>query len=293
MSLKIERDTVQQTISNVAQGHSQQHHGHKSIVGATAAAITEAASGNLPGTSGKHPISEVVGTAITGGRQNAGTKGYLAAYIKQLEDHPLRTKMLTAGTLAGTQELIASWLAKDRNKHGNYFTSRVPKMATYGALVSAPLGHFLIWFLQKTFKGRTSLKAKIMQILVSNLLIAPIQNTVYLTAMALIAGARTFHQVRATVRVGFWKVMRVSWITSPICLAFAQKFLPENAWVPFFNLVSFVIGTYINTVTKKKRLAALRKKHFGDGGRTAGGGGSTIGGGRPEDYPPMGPNPPY
>lgn len=110
--------------------------------------------------------------------------------------------------------------------------------------------------------------------------------------MALIAGARTVHQVRATVRIGFWKVMKVSWITSPICLAFAQKFLPDQLWVPFFNLVSFVIGTYINTVTKKKRLAALRKKHFGSGG------GPGVGG-RPEDYPPMGPpgpmgpNPPY
>lgn len=80
--------------------------------------------------------------------------------------------MLTAGTLAGTQEFLASWLAKDRNKHGNYFTSRVPKMAAYGALVSAPLGHFLIWILQKTFKGRTSLKAKILQILVSNLIVS-------------------------------------------------------------------------------------------------------------------------
>jgi len=113
--------------------------------------------------------------------------------------------------------------------------------------------------------------------------------------MALIAGARTFHQVRATVRVGFWKVMRVSWITSPICLAFAQKFLPESTWVPFFNLVSFVIGTYINTVTKKKRLAALRKKHFGDGRPGNQGPGSSIGGPIPptQDYPPLGPNPPY
>jgi Mpv17 / PMP22 family len=117
--------------------------------------------------------------------------------------------------------------------------------------------------------------------------------------MALIAGAHTYHQVRATVKVGFWKVMRVSWITSPICLAFAQKFLPDQLWVPFFNVVSFVIGTYINTITKKKRLAALRKKHFGDNRGNIG---------RPEDYPPnmggpsqgpyqgpggMGPNPNY
>lgn len=110
--------------------------------------------------------------------------------------------------------------------------------------------------------------------------------------MSLIAGARTFHQVKATVRVSFWRVMRVSWITSPICLAFAQKFLPEHTWVPFFNLVSFIIGTYINTIAKKKRLTALRKKHFGEGGRGSGGN-SAVGGPRPEDYPPLGPNPPY
>lgn len=253
----------------------------------------------IPGTSGKHPITAAIGTAITGGKENAGTKGYLMAYIKELEENPLRTKMLTAGTLAGLQEVLASWLAKDRNKNGHYFTSRVPKMATYGALVSAPMGHFLIWLLQKTFKNRTSLKSKILQILVSNLIVAPIQNSVYLVAMALIAGAKTFHQVKATVRVGFWKVMKVSWITSPICLAFAQKFLPDHLWVPFFNLVSFIIGTYINTVTKKKRLAALRKKHFGGGAGDRGDrGGGSVASARPEDYPhaphaPLGPNPHY
>ncbi len=78
--------------------------------------------------------------------------------------------------------------------------------------------------------------------------------------MAVIAGARTWHQIRATVRAGFMPVMKVSWITSPIALAFAQKFLPEQTWVPFFNIVAFCIGTYINTHTKKKRLAALRKR---------------------------------
>jgi hypothetical protein len=97
---------------------------------------------------------------------------YHQAYIKQLESNPLRTKMLTAGTLAGAQELIASWLAKDRSKHNSYLTSRVPKMAAYGALVSAPLGHVLIWCLQKAFRGRTSLRAKILQILVSNLIVS-------------------------------------------------------------------------------------------------------------------------
>jgi hypothetical protein len=91
--------------------------------------------------------------------------------MKQLQSNPMRTKMLTSGTLAGLQELLGSWIARDKNQYGNYFTSRVPKMALYGAFVSAPLGHVLISILQRLFQGRTSLRAKILQILTSNLIV--------------------------------------------------------------------------------------------------------------------------
>ncbi|QDS77292.1 hypothetical protein FKW77_004387 [Venturia effusa] len=247
------------------------------VVDAGTATMAAGAHESLKG--GKHDLVHELGEAITKG---GGVNGYLAAYLKQLQSNPLRTKMLTSGTLSGGQELLASWIAHDKNKNGHYFTSRVPKMAMYGAFVSAPLGHVLISILQRIFAGRTSLKAKILQILASNLVIAPIQNSVYLIFMAIIAGARTFHQVRATVKAGFWPVMKVSWLTSPVCLAFAQKFLPQETWVPFFNIVGFVIGTYINSHTKKKRLAALRRKHYGEGGSS----GRASTSGRPDDsYP--------
>src|SRR4051812_15175957 len=84
------------------------------------------------------------------------------AYLRQLQSNPLRTKMLTSGTLSGLQEILASWIAHDKSKEGHYFTSRVPKMALYGAFISAPLGHVLISILQRVFAGRTSVKAKIL-----------------------------------------------------------------------------------------------------------------------------------
>ncbi|PGH13841.1 hypothetical protein AJ79_03409 [Helicocarpus griseus UAMH5409] len=221
----------------------------------------------------KDDLVHRVGDRLTGGKSKTG---YLEAYLEQLQSNPLRTKMLTSGTLFALQEFLASWIAHDKSKHGHYLNSRIPKMALYGSLISAPLGHMLIGILQKIFAGRTSLKAKILQILVSNLIISPIQNSVYLASMAIIAGARTFHQVKATVKAGFMPVMKVSWITSPLSLAFAQKFLPEHTWVPFFNIVGFIIGTYINAHTKKKRLEALRRKHYGSGKSVSG---------RSEDYP--------
>src|SRR5256885_10467927 len=96
--------------------------------------------------------------------------------MRQLKKNPLRTKMLTSGTLSAVQEVLASWLAHDKSKHGHYFSSRVPKMAAYGAFISAPLGHMLISILQWLFAGRTSVRAKIFQILVSNLVVSQKQS---------------------------------------------------------------------------------------------------------------------
>jgi len=136
-------------------------------------------------------IVHEVGERLTGGK---GQTGYLAvsiseerqpravlsflqqAYLQQLQSNPLRTKMLTSGSLAALQEVLASWIAKDKSKHGHYFSTRVPKMAAYGAFISAPLGHLLISILQRMFSGRTSLRAKILQILVSNLIVSIASN---------------------------------------------------------------------------------------------------------------------
>lgn len=80
--------------------------------------------------------------------------------------------MFTSGVLSALQELVASVCAGDKSKHGNYVNARMPKMAMYGALISAPLGHVLIGILQRLFKGKTTVKAKIWQILVSNLIVS-------------------------------------------------------------------------------------------------------------------------
>lgn len=64
MSVKFERDTIRQTTQ--------------------AAHNILPKNGPLPGTSGKHPLAETIGTALTGGAGNAGVKGYLAVRTPSL-----------------------------------------------------------------------------------------------------------------------------------------------------------------------------------------------------------------
>ena len=134
----------------------------------------------------------------------------LLAYLTQLSAHPLRTKVLTTGkfwphscvgsslthhyrcfpkgSLCFLQEVLGSHLANapvpQPAKDAPFFVhalarakvdTRAMKMALYGLLVSAPLGHVLVGQLQRAFAGRTGRAAKIGQVVASNLIVAPIQ----------------------------------------------------------------------------------------------------------------------
>lgn len=85
--------------------------------------------------------------------------------------------MLTTACFYGIEELVASWLARDMNEAGGYFTSRVPKLALYGAFVHVPLRDTLKWLLCVCFYGNTSLIACVLQIFILNFLVCNTSST--------------------------------------------------------------------------------------------------------------------
>jgi peroxisomal membrane protein 2 len=182
----------------------------------------------------------------------------LAKYLAQLQTHPLRTKALTSGAPSTTvtqalalnlpqaalsffQEILGSQLAgvpvkkPPKDAHPVFHVlarahvdTKALKMATYGLLVSAPLSHYLFGLLQKAFAGRSGPRAKVAQILASNVLISPIQTagehlgtfsarmacltvlaSAFLASMAVINGAKSTHEVIAMIKKGFVSVIRV------------------------------------------------------------------------------------
>lgn len=76
------------------------------------------------------------------------------------------------------------------------------------------MGHYLYASLDKLFAGKTGAFASILKLLVSNLVIAPIQNAVYLAAMAYIAGADARGIVQ-TLQTRLFGVMKMTWIVFP------------------------------------------------------------------------------
>ncbi|KZP10534.1 hypothetical protein FIBSPDRAFT_872506 [Athelia psychrophila] len=196
----------------------------------------------------------------------------LAKYLLQLATHPLRTKSATAGVLQLLQEVLGSNFAgtpitrppKNASTVSHVLAaaridSKSIGMGAYGAFVAAPLSHYLMGILQKAFAGKTSPAAKIGMILANNLFIAPIQTATFLASMAVLNGAKSWAEVKKTIKAGFFSVIRVTWIASPVLMVVAQKFIPVELWVPFFNIVAFVLGTYMNAKVKLLRMAAAKK----------------------------------
>ncbi|UKZ80293.1 hypothetical protein TrVFT333_008050 [Trichoderma virens FT-333] len=118
------------------------------------------------------------------------------------------------GALAGLRELYVSWLDEYYESHrSSSATLRLIMIAAYDTLINLPLGHFLIWAIQKTPSGHTSLWVKILQIIINLCQITPIQNFVYLAAMAYIAGARNYDQFYGTIQSRFFKLTWINWFT--------------------------------------------------------------------------------
>ncbi|KAI1826722.1 hypothetical protein F4861DRAFT_536768 [Xylaria intraflava] len=199
---------------------------------------------------------------------------------------------IQAFAFGGVQELVSSWLAKDRNKYGSYFTSRVLRMAIYEGLIGVTIGQALCWLVLKAFRGSTSFTAQMLQIVISSVVIVPLQKALSQVAMALSSGARTYHQVRVTVRVGAMPIMKSTLALYSYCIAVAYN-LPPHAWTVPFDIAFVFVDIYTNTGTKKKRLALLRKRFFGSGRPQPMAPPSPPPTEHPDDHPPIGPNPPY
>ena len=203
----------------------------------------------------------------------SGGMSPLQMYTDALRRRPVVTKMITNGVFLTVSEIIATNVSGLRpppvkstsplsdviavaNKAG--IDVKAAKMFIYATLINTPLSHVMTSTIQRLFTGRTSLQARVAQIVVYNLTVTLFMNTLTLVCMTYINGVRSADKIRSVVRATFWPVMRLSWSVQPILIAIAQSFLPAELWEPFFAFIRFLMNTYFNTIAKR-RLASEDK----------------------------------
>ncbi|CAL4970520.1 unnamed protein product [Urochloa decumbens] len=112
------------------------------------------------------------------GGKGEGSLAYRAwrEYLLQLQQHPLRTKMITAGCLAGVSDSVAQKLSG----YQKIEKRRLFLKMLFGFAYGGPFGHFLHKILDYIFQGKKDTKTIAKKVLLEQVTSSPWNNLLFL-----------------------------------------------------------------------------------------------------------------
>lgn len=164
-----------------------------------------------------------------------------ARYQDQLKGHPMRTKALTACTLAGLSDLIAQNITRaPLNRR------RSLAVALYGLLWSGPAGHCWQNLVQQLFKGKNDSNAIALKVMLDNLIFSPVMNLFFMTYMAAVVEGQSWSTSRSCIQVAFPAVQAQAWKLWPIVSFINYTYVPLRLRVLLINIVALFWSTFLN-----------------------------------------------
>ncbi|TYI66876.1 hypothetical protein E1A91_D09G257700v1 [Gossypium mustelinum] len=123
-------------------------------------------------------------------------------YLIQLQVHPLRTKAITAGCLAGCSDLIAQKISGVKRIQ----LRRLLLIMLYGFAYSGPFGHFLHKVMDIIFRGKKGSKT-----VAKKMTSSPWNNFFFMMYYGLVVEGRPWGLVRSKVRKDYPSVQLTAW----------------------------------------------------------------------------------
>ncbi|XP_008643876.1 peroxisomal membrane protein PMP22 isoform X2 [Zea mays] len=155
-----------------------------------------------------------VGRAGRGGKGDGGKgEGSLARrawrqYLLQLQQHPLRTKMITAGCLAGVSDSVAQKLSGFQKIEKR----RLLLKMLFGFAYGGPFGHFLHKILDYIFQGKKDTKTIAKKVLLEQVTSSPWNNILFLFYYGYVVERRPLKEVTTRVKKQYPSVQLSAWM---------------------------------------------------------------------------------
>ncbi|ORX56602.1 hypothetical protein BCR36DRAFT_402593 [Piromyces finnis] len=126
------------------------------------------------------------------------------------------------------------------------------RVGVYQLFIQCPINHLLRVIASKLFSCGEKKYSPILRFLFVTCVVSPIQISVNILCLAF-SNKKTPSEIKKCFTQHFTHILKLSLIYVPFSSQyFARTFLPRHCWVPFFNLSSFILGTYIKLIMKKK-----------------------------------------
>ncbi|KAG9253567.1 uncharacterized protein F5Z01DRAFT_657564 [Emericellopsis atlantica] len=182
----------------------------------------------------------------------------------------LLSKLIRSAALAAGEEVVASTITRVKEDSPG-FTSRVPKMAVYGALIDTTVTHLLFKCLGVVSEKMRGSIGPTLQLVLTFIIVTPIQKLTRLIMVAYTTGAKTYTRLKKTVKRVFLPSLAALGFLAPAMVAFAQIFLPEGARPLFFQYMALFIRVFDNVLVKKalRKIGKKEREREGDNRRTS------------------------
>ncbi|XP_010935998.1 peroxisomal membrane protein PMP22 [Elaeis guineensis] len=163
-------------------------------------------------------------------------------YLGQLQEHPLRTKAITSGVLAGCSDAIAQKISGIKKLQ----LRRLLLVMLYGFAYAGPFGHFLHKLMEIIFKGKKGKETVAKKVILEQVTASPWNNMFFMMYYGLVIEGRPFSSVRSKVRKDYPTVQLTAWKFWPIVAWVNYQYMPLQFRVLFHSFVASCWGVFLN-----------------------------------------------
>ncbi|KAL2495412.1 Peroxisomal membrane protein PMP22 [Forsythia ovata] len=176
----------------------------------------------------------------------------LQEYLIQLQHHPLRTKMITAGTLSAISDIVAQKLSGFQKLQ----LRRLLLKVIFGAAYLGPFGHFFHIFLDKIFKGKKDKKTVAKKVVLEQLTSSPWNNMLFMIYYGFVVEGRPWIHVKSKVKKEYPTVQYTAWTFWPVVGWVNHQYVPLQFRVIVHSVIACLWGIFLNL---RARSMALTK----------------------------------
>ncbi|XP_074272003.1 peroxisomal membrane protein PMP22-like [Silene latifolia] len=172
---------------------------------------------------------------------NPAKKG-LDGYMKQLQQHPLRTKAITAGVITAISDIVSQKLSGIQKIQ----IRRLLLKVLFGCAYLGPFGHFFHMLLDKIFKGKKDPKTVAKKVVFEQLTSSPINNILFMVYYGCVVEGRPWSQVKRKLKTDYPSVQLTAWTFWPVFGWINYQYVPLHLRVVFQSMIGFCWGIFLN-----------------------------------------------
>ncbi|XP_050213479.1 peroxisomal membrane protein PMP22 [Mercurialis annua] len=176
----------------------------------------------------------------------------LQQYLLQLQHHPLRTKVITAGFLSAVSDIVAQKLSGIQKLQ----LRRLLLKVLFGCAYHGPFGHYLHIILDKIFKGKKDTRTVAKKVVTEQLTSSPWNNLLFMVYYGVIVERRPWTLVKSRIKKDYPKVQLTAWTFWPVVGWINHQYVPQQFRVILQMVVACFWGIFLNL---RARSMALTK----------------------------------